>query len=151
MGEKSKKVRAICLENSEGVWSPIVQYMPTETYFLSISFSSDHTEFCLFFLFFPICSVSNLCILHFFIPSFPLYPHFSCFNLSSHHFILGTLYLSHFIFHKWQEQFVWYTTTYMFFYDEILISWFFFHWKLRSTFPPLEPKQTCVTASASKI
>ena len=50
MGEKkSKKVRAAWLENSEGVWSPIVQYMPTETYLLSISFSSDHTEFCLVF------------------------------------------------------------------------------------------------------
>ena len=42
-------MRAICLGNSEGVWSSIVQYMPTETYFLSISFSSDHIEFCFFF------------------------------------------------------------------------------------------------------
>ena len=72
--------------------------------------------------FFPICSVSNLCIFHFFIPSFPLYFHFSCFNLSSHHFTLGTLYLSHFIFHKWQEQCVWYTTTFTFFL--IMKSWY---------------------------
>lgn len=70
--------------------------------------------------------------------------------LSSHHFILATLFVSHFIFHKWQEQYVWYPTTHVF-YNEIWISWFFFHWKVRSIFSPLEPKQTCVTASASKI
>ena len=104
-------MRAICLGNSEGVWSSIVQYMPTETYFLSISFSSDHIEFCFFF---P--PYAQSLTFAFFISLFRLFLFIPIFlALSSHHFILGTLYVSHFIFHKWQEQYVWYTTTYMFF------------------------------------
>ena len=56
-------------------------------FFLFRDFSGP-TEFCLF----PIFSVSKFWIPHFLIPYFPLYSYCSCFNLSSYHFIFGSLY-----------------------------------------------------------